>query len=473
MEFKSPRRDESPNQELVRRHEQQLFPLLRRRGVFAEVENFLLYDFETDDGSVDENVFAYSNEADGERSLVVYHNRYAETRGWLRRSTAVARRTASGDRELRRYTLAEGLGVSANPDSWLVLRDSVSGLEYLRSSRDLRDNGLYVELDAYRLHCFVRLRRLAEDSEHPWGKLASDLAGAGVPSVDEAMAVLRMAPVLEPLRALLEPASMDALALNEDRSTARAGFGSQACRKVHELVLAAVERRPGALTVAALERGILSDLEALLAVASLARPVGGDAGRRRRGSRGKPAAMFELLGEARGWAGLLSWIVARRLGDGDADPSGLAAREQYREWHFGVAISEGMEDLGVPDWLATRAVAAVEVMLAAERWLVDLGADEGAWGELFSSLFDDPVGRRFLEVNRYQGVLWFNREAFNELIDWLVTAAAVRAVAAEAEEARTQIQGLSEIADRLAVAADAAGYRVDALMAALQRGDGR
>ncbi len=472
MEFKSPRREESPNRDLIRRHEKQLFPLLRRRRVFAEVENFLLYDLETDDGSVDENVFAYSNEADGERSLVIYHNRYGETRGWLRRSTAVARRAGSGERELRRFSLAEGLGLSANPNSWLVLRDSVAGLEYLRASSELCNNGLWVELDAYRLHCFVRLREVVEDADHPWGKLASDLAGAGVASIEEAMAVLRLAPVLEPLRALLAPASLHALASCESRSAAVVGFGSQACRDVHELVLAAAECEPEGPAVASVERGILSDLEAQLAVASLVTTDANDAGSARSGGRIEPDGVFALLGEARGWAGLLSWIVARRLGDLVTDPSGLAARELYREWHLGVAISEAMEDLGVPDWMATRAVAAVEMILAAEPWLASLGAAEDAWGELLSRLFDDPVGRRFLDVNRYQEVLWFNREAFNELIGWLVTAAAVRAVA-EAEQARARIQRLTEIADRLVVAADTAGYRVDALMAALQGRDAR
>ena len=88
MEYRKAYWSESPDTYLVERHNRQIFPLLHKRYLFSGVENFLLYDFYTEDGSVDENVFAYSNRAGEERSLVLYHNRYADTRGWIRQSAA-------------------------------------------------------------------------------------------------------------------------------------------------------------------------------------------------------------------------------------------------------------------------------------------------------------------------------------------------------------------------------------------------
>src|SRR4029077_8888251 len=40
MEFRRARWDESPNEALVGRHEREIFPLLQRRGLFAEVSDF-------------------------------------------------------------------------------------------------------------------------------------------------------------------------------------------------------------------------------------------------------------------------------------------------------------------------------------------------------------------------------------------------------------------------------------------------
>ncbi|MDD2922111.1 MAG: alpha-amylase family glycosyl hydrolase, partial [Anaerolineales bacterium] len=45
MEFRRAKWDETPDEGLIRAHEWRVFPLLHRRHVFADVENFLLYDF--------------------------------------------------------------------------------------------------------------------------------------------------------------------------------------------------------------------------------------------------------------------------------------------------------------------------------------------------------------------------------------------------------------------------------------------
>ena len=88
MEYRRAYWDERPDVHLVDRHERDIFPLLRKRYLFAGVDHFLLYDFFTTDGSVNEDVFAYSNEVGGERGLVIYHNKFNSTRGWIRTSAS-------------------------------------------------------------------------------------------------------------------------------------------------------------------------------------------------------------------------------------------------------------------------------------------------------------------------------------------------------------------------------------------------
>jgi hypothetical protein len=77
MEYRRAYYDAAPDAELVARHERQIVPLLHRRELFAQSHDFRLYDFFTDDGWVNEDVFAYSNRHRCERALVIYHNRYA------------------------------------------------------------------------------------------------------------------------------------------------------------------------------------------------------------------------------------------------------------------------------------------------------------------------------------------------------------------------------------------------------------
>ncbi|MFN8631973.1 MAG: hypothetical protein U0838_17140 [Chloroflexota bacterium] len=100
MEFRRAAWSEEPDQWLIERHERELVPLLHRRGDFAEAADFLLYDVTHDFGGVEENVFAYSNGTGDARSLVVFHNRFGDTSGWIKGSAAYAVKEADGSKRL-------------------------------------------------------------------------------------------------------------------------------------------------------------------------------------------------------------------------------------------------------------------------------------------------------------------------------------------------------------------------------------
>jgi glycosidase len=182
MEFRMPRWDEQPNEGLVRGHQWKIFPLLHRRYLFAEVENFYLYDLFTAGGAVDENVFAYSNAFRDERGLVIYHNRFADTRGWIKTSAAYLDK---GSGELRQKSLAEALGLPF--EGYVIFKDYVTRLEYIRSCKELWEKGLYVELHAYQHHVFMDWR-FVDDSN--WGLVNGKLNGRGVESVQAAFEAL-------------------------------------------------------------------------------------------------------------------------------------------------------------------------------------------------------------------------------------------------------------------------------------------
>ncbi|MEO5885820.1 MAG: alpha-amylase family glycosyl hydrolase, partial [Candidatus Limnocylindrales bacterium] len=164
MEFRRATLDEQADPWLLERHQRETFPLLHRRAWFAEAQDFLLYDFVTDGGGVDEDVFAYSNGAGPTRSLVIYHGRYGSTAGTIRDSVAYARKAANGTKRLVRRSLAEGLGLPNDPALFVAFRDARTGLEYLRSCRELWERGLWMALDPYQGHVFWEFREVADGS---------------------------------------------------------------------------------------------------------------------------------------------------------------------------------------------------------------------------------------------------------------------------------------------------------------------
>lgn len=177
MEFRRPKWEETQDDGLIQAHEWRIFPLLHRRSLFADVENFLLFDFYHASGGVDENVFAYSNRQGEERGLVIYHNKFADTKGWIKISSPALDK---GSGKFVRRSLAEGLGLPRQ--GYVIFKDYASQLEYVRSCEDIWDKGLYVELGAYQCHAFMDFR-FVYDKE--WGIICGNLNGAGVPSLQE------------------------------------------------------------------------------------------------------------------------------------------------------------------------------------------------------------------------------------------------------------------------------------------------
>ena len=208
MEYQRPRYEENPDGWLIERHEREIAPLLKRRWLFAESYNFLLYDFFTDSGAVDENVFAYSNHVGPERALVVYNNVYGHTRGTIRTSAAYADK---GSGQLRQRSLWDGLGLT-DRGSILAYRDSITGLEYLRRAFEIADRGLRLDLHAYQYHVLLDWRELHTTADKNWDRLCDHLNGRGVPSVEEALIFLELIPVHDALRAALDPAIVRLLA---------------------------------------------------------------------------------------------------------------------------------------------------------------------------------------------------------------------------------------------------------------------
>ena len=204
MEYRYAKWDEQPDQELISRHEGEIFPLMRLRHLFSDVKHFLLYDFFTPEGHVNENVFAYSNRSGDERTLVIYHNKYDSAQGWVRSSVAYSTKVGDGDnRALIQKDLGEGLGLHDDQAYFSIFRDHVTGLEYIRNSRELCGKGLYVELGAYKYHVFIDFREVRDNQWNHYAQIANDLNGRGVPSIEEALKEMLLKPLQDAFKELV------------------------------------------------------------------------------------------------------------------------------------------------------------------------------------------------------------------------------------------------------------------------------
>jgi len=192
MEYKKAYWHEEIDWYLVQRHEVEVFPLMKKRHLFSGVENFALYDFYTPQGWVNEDVFAYSNRVGDERALIIYHNKYASTTGWIRYSTAMM----SEEGKLIQKTLSQALNLKSESQYYYIFKDYKTGLDYIRQGKELAEKGLYVELGAYQYHIFLDFKEVCDDNRGYYARLTDSLNGRGAPNMNEEYKKIYFEPLL-------------------------------------------------------------------------------------------------------------------------------------------------------------------------------------------------------------------------------------------------------------------------------------
>jgi len=181
MEYRRAYKDEKPDGYLIGRHEHEIFPLMKRRALFSGSVQFRLYDLYCDGGSVNENVFAYTNRAwingRDEKALIFYNNSYYETSGWIKASDPAV--PCEGG--TRRDNLSEALAIHGESNYFTLLREQKSNLWFIRSSKAISENGFFVGLKGYETQAYLDLHEVEDDAKGRWARLHNDLNGGGVP----------------------------------------------------------------------------------------------------------------------------------------------------------------------------------------------------------------------------------------------------------------------------------------------------
>ena len=485
MEYRRAYHDETPDNWLVARHEREISPLLHRRALFAEVQNFLLYDFYTDHGHVDENVFAYSNRLGDQKALVIFHNRYGDTSGWIRVSSAYAEKTGDGGRHLRQRSLSDTLGLRHDGSLFLAARDAVSGLEYLYNGHDLAEKGLHFHLHAYQSHVFLDWREMRDDATHPWSALCYELGGRGVASLDDAMRGLQLKPLHDAMRELLAPALIEELAetfvggprKSDAKSKTTGSDGKKSAQKFTVHLRALLER---SRQLAATDHERAASASADPWNGDIENAIDGFEQRLRLASNLPeierafsspwdesarlvlPSIKMDKEQAPRILGNLVAWAALLAVGEyADSSDVECAAARILDQQRLREPIADSLGKLGVEGDDRWRAVARIRASLAHKPWAP--GDDTQRARAPFSWL-QDPDVAWLIGVHAYEEVRYFAKEPYEQLLWWMALPALLR-IAAAPKLDPAAIEALEEqIQHRTKAAADA-GYQVDGLFA--------
>ncbi|MCX6829048.1 MAG: alpha-amylase family glycosyl hydrolase [candidate division Zixibacteria bacterium] len=451
MEYRRSYWDEPVDQEMVHRHETQIFPLMRRRHLFSGAANFAFYDFHTPDGWVDENVFAYSNRAGEERAIILYNNAYNTTRGHIHTSTQI--NIGDGDKTvLVRRTLSEALGLNNDDNCFYAFRNYQSGLEYIQPGRQLAEQGLFVELYAYQYNAFLDFREI-RDTDGSWRTLEQRLAGAGVPNLDEAYRELQLEPILKPFRALMNSGMLRELL--HDYPASRNQF-----RAAMTEFYASVGQFTG-VTVK-IEPFINQACARLDALASTrATTVMKEDSSASDTVTPQPEPPLHLnLDHV-----VLAWLMLEPLGLFRADryrtPSSVLAAARAEQWLLQKATARAFEELLADSGNAYWDSRLVLILMAHSDLLAPANSRE--LGESFRQALMETAVQEYLQLHSFNNTLWVNKERLERMVDALICPLLLTA-RTDHTSVKINPADLRTSAQRLLSAADQAGYQVEKML---------
>lgn len=413
MEFRKAYWDESIKWDLVHQHERKIFPLMKKRYLFADVKNFLLYDFQTG-GHVNEDVYAYSNRINNERGLIIFHNKYKETKGVIKRSVGFAVKDVS-DKKIIQKSLAEGLNLPK--EGYCIFRDYITNLEYIRKNQELHEKGLYVELKAFESHAFMDFRIVHDDEFFHYAQLHDLLNGRGVHDINSTYQKVVYQPLHAPFEKIVKTSTFQDFIEAEQTKPIIEKISPDLQNFLEEVRKYSSSENEN---IDEVKNQILKELEIGLQIDKILKDVGINHDSQKIINEIIPQDDFE-------WGILFSWILIHSIGKIASEKDyELISRSWIDEWQLSKYIQLTLEGLKEEEeeksW---KANTLIKLLTSQQNLMVPSNIEEEKMATILKRLFTSSDAQQYLNVNRYKETLWFNAEAFFTFCDWFLLINAI------------------------------------------------
>jgi hypothetical protein len=331
------------------------------------------------------------------------------------------------------------------------------------------ERGLYVELDAYKCHVFLDWREVPDNEWHQYAHLAAYLDGRGVPSIDEAMKELFLQPIHLAFKELVNADLLRRLVaarVTEPDAQLDAELVGEVEQKAARLLSEIKRLTQGTGDEAAIAREMRQNLQTILQlpilgtrVPSPESPAYAEAAEHLKANLDDDLAI---------WGSMFGWCFVHSLGKvAQAANFDQQSRSWIDEWLLGKIMASALTDLGLTGADAWRAVAVIKLLTSHQRWFETERSKEERTYQVLEAALQDAEIQQLIQVNRWQGVLWFNKESFERLLWWMLFLAVVDAWrSASVNEAVQQIVEHRDIVAKLVQAEEKSEYQVEKLIEA-------
>lgn len=416
MEFRKAYWNESEDPELITRHEREIFPLLHQRNLFAEVDHFNLFDFFTADGNVNDNVYAYTNHNADKSALVVYNNNLYETDGWIHYSVPKKQGLGSENKQSQ-IALDAALNLDGNRNAFITFRDQVTGCYFLRPLGELLDRGIHLKLRGYEYHAFLDFRVVVPDAAHNYTGLYSVIGEQGVPDIEQSLSELFLNPIVEPFKQMVNHGYLQYLRTKYSTGMPIESIDSTEITSMVSAFLNGVASQvPGITDRSGVQSNICKLIFSILRFPSLLKQLQLPSSEKMNKFTAFLANRF--LQSDSHWMTLMTWAVTCPIGKltGGEHPADLA-NSWIKEWRLKKYLEEVLLHSHYDEPEILDMFLALDMGISQQNWYEDF--KQGSLQASLQAWFSEPEIQYFLKINRYNDILWFNREAFTDLTWWL------------------------------------------------------
>jgi len=345
-------------------------------------------------------------------------------------------------------------------------------------------------LEAYKCQVFTSFREVKDNEWHQYANLAAYLDGRGVPSIDDALKEIILQPVHQAYSELVNSGFFRWVITNRnlvpsltDGETLSPAAYQQLLQEAHGKVSLLVNEVQQITRSAGDYSHLVDENQAnLIAILSLGHIQ--EFNRQLRGKKYQAAIRYLHAGflktspwkngDTYAWCVLLGWLFTARMGEIiSAENYEEISRSWMDEWVLNKIFASTLNDLGLDERSSWRAETLVKLLTSHHSWWKTISADKNKDGsgvyQLLSALLSDSEALSYLGVNRYQDILWFNKEAFEDFLWWLYIVAVVEITAPADQGAYTNDIGNSILVcyneiSKLLANAQASGYKLEKLL---------
>jgi len=433
MEYKRSYWDEKIDGHLVKKHEEQIFPLLKKRYLFSGVADFFFYDFLTNDGLVNEDVFVYSNRFKEERALVLYNNKYQKTSGWVRISVSLSK-----EGKVMKKTLGQGLDIKK--DYCYIFKDQVANLQYIREGREFFQKGFFVELAPYQFYVFIEFKEIKDNEAGDYKRLTAFLDGRGVPDINEAIKEMNLSLILNPFKEIMNVEMLHKIETYECQELFRQRMNNL-LSSLKKFLNAEGDEMAVCNYLEDIWKIILFDLDNTV-------------------NKYSEMLRSRIKREDRNII-LFIWLIVHAMARIKRDTNYEQESALWLDELFlGKIIQRVLQNLGHDEGRAKRETLLIKI-------LTNFATIFRGNKERGKRFLEDEWVKTYINVHIDEGIVWFNKEGFEDLINWLFIISAIKAIkdlGADTEELSLRIRQYYEIAENLINRAQASAYRYEQMV---------